>query len=87
MDPQAGTFMSGEPARERECSCTSAYYAIHYSLGSTGIAVVSLGMGIMTCIKAAGLVIFAFAISGLLGVGFGELWTGILETRSHRDYL
>jgi len=55
------------------------YYAIHYSLGSTGIAIVSLGMGIMTCIKAVGLVIFAFAISSPLGVGFGELWTGILK--------
>lgn len=55
------------------------YYAWRYSMGGTGIAFASLGVGMMTAFKAALLVGFAFAVAGPLGVSFGGIWTAILK--------
>jgi hypothetical protein len=55
------------------------YYAIRLDLGGGGIAAVSIGLGIMTAIKAAILVGFAVVVAGPLGVSFGGLGTAALK--------
>jgi hypothetical protein len=55
------------------------YYAVHYHLGATGVALTGIGLGIMTAFKAVLLVGFALMVAGPLGVGFGGIWTATLK--------
>lgn len=55
------------------------FYSLHYNLGIIGISVIGFGLGIMTLVKAVGLILFALVIAGPLGVSFGGPWTAALK--------
>jgi len=55
------------------------YYAIKYELGGTGIAMTTLGLGLITAFKAALLIGFALVVAGPVGVSFGHPATAALK--------
>ena len=55
------------------------YYAVRYEMSGAGIALVSLGVGMITLFKAALLIGFAFVVAGPLGVSFGGIFTAALK--------
>jgi hypothetical protein len=55
------------------------YYAWRYELGGAGVAMTSIGLGIMTLVKAVALIGFAFMVAGPLGVSFGGIFTAALK--------
>lgn len=57
----------------------TGFYAIRYELSGTGIAMVGLGVNIITAFKAALLIGFALVAAGPLGVSFGGIYTAILK--------
>jgi len=55
------------------------YYIFRYHLGAGAIIPVGIGVVILTAIKAALLVGFAFVMAGPLGVSFGGIWSAVLK--------
>jgi hypothetical protein len=55
------------------------YYVFTYDMGGVGIALTSLGLGILTVSKAAILIVAAMLLAGPLGVSFGDVWTAPLK--------
>ncbi len=55
------------------------YYAVHYHMGTAGIAATSFALGLLTSFKALMLIGFALVVAGPLGVSFGGIWTAILK--------
>src|SRR5205814_9731387 len=55
------------------------YYAFHYHMTPAGVAATTVGLSIMTAIKATFLIGFALVAAGPLGVSFGNPATAILK--------
>jgi hypothetical protein len=55
------------------------YYMFRFSMPASGVAIVSMGLGIMMAVKAALLIGFALMVAGPLGVSFGGIWTAVLK--------
>ena len=56
-----------------------AYYAIRGQLSGKGIALLTIGLCVLTAFKALLLIGFALLIAGPLGVSFGGVWTAMLK--------
>jgi hypothetical protein len=57
-------------------------YTVQFRLGASGMAMVGMGVGIITAIKAILLIIFALVVAGPLGVSFGDPLSAILKLAS-----
>jgi hypothetical protein len=55
------------------------YYAVAYRLSASGIAVVAVGLSLLTVFKAALMFGFALMIASPLGVSFGGIFTAALK--------
>jgi hypothetical protein len=57
----------------------AAYFSTSFHLNSRVLPFVLFGVGLLTVLKTALLIAFAFVIAGPTGVSFGGLWTAILK--------
>ncbi len=55
------------------------YFGYRFEMNAAGLAVVTVGLSVVTAVKTALLVGAALVLAGPLGVGFGSLWSAVLK--------